>query len=121
MKTHKDLKVWNDSIEFVTLVYQNTKLFPDDEKFALTSQIRRSAVSIPSNIAEGAARNSDKDFVRYLYIALGSAAELHTQLIIANNLGYLKTSEFESLSQNLESISKMTSGLIRSVKNKANN
>jgi four helix bundle protein len=118
MKTHKDLKVWKDSMELVTLVYQKTKSFPNDEKFGLTSQIRRSAVSIPSNIAEGSAKNTDKDFIRYLYISLGSASELHTQLIIANNLDYLKTSEFESLSQNSESISKMISGLIRSVKNK---
>ena len=62
MKSHKDLKVWSDSIALVTLVYQKTKLFPDDEKFGLTSQIRRSVVSIPSNIAEGAATNTDKNF-----------------------------------------------------------
>jgi four helix bundle protein len=116
MKTHKDLKVWSDSLALVTLVYQKTKTFPDDEKFGLISQIRRCAVSVPSNIAEGSARNSDKEFIRFLYISLGSAAELHTQLIIANNLDYLKDSEFESLSQDLESISRMISGLIRSVK-----
>jgi four helix bundle protein len=95
-----------------------TKSFPDDEKFGLTSQIRRSAVSIPSNIAEGSARNTDKDFMRFLHISLASAAELHTQLIIANNLSYLKDQEFQNSSQDLESVSRMISGLIRSVKNK---
>ena len=83
---HKDMEVWKKSIGLVTKVYELTKIFPEDEKFGLVSQIRRAAVSIPSNIAEGAARNSDKEIQRFLDISLGSIAELETQLIIAENL-----------------------------------
>ena len=85
---HKDMEVWKKSIELVTKVYEITKTFPDDEKFGLVSQIRRASISIPSNIAEGAARNSDKEIQRFLDISLGSIAELETQLIIAENLQY---------------------------------
>jgi len=118
MKSHKDLKVWKDAMAHVTSIYNNTKYFPEDEKFGLTSQIRRCAVSIPSNIAEGSARNTDKDFMRFLYISLGSAAELHTQLIIANNLKFLKDEEFKVLLKDTDAISKMLSGLIKSIKRK---
>jgi S23 ribosomal protein. len=69
MKTHKDLNVWKESILLVTIIYEKTKSFPKDELFALTSQIRRSAISIPSNISEGAARESNKEFLRFLFIA----------------------------------------------------
>ena len=117
MKTHKDLLVWKTSIELVTVVYELTKSFPEEEKFGLTNQLRRVAVSIPSNIAEGDARNSKKEFVRFLSIALGSSAELQTQLLISKNLGYL--SEQNKLILEFEAVSKMISGLIRSV-NKTN-
>ena len=117
MKTHKDLLVWKKSIELVTEVYALTKSFPEEEKFGLTNQLRRAAVSIPSNIAEGAARNSKKEFVRFLSIALGSSAELQTQLLISKNLEYL--SEQNKLILEFEAVSKMISGLIRSV-NKTN-
>ncbi|MCB9082604.1 MAG: four helix bundle protein, partial [Lewinellaceae bacterium] len=86
---HKDLDAWKISMELVQWIYEVTRDFPNQELYGLTNQLRRSAVSIPSNIAEGAARNSDKDFLRFLYIALGSLAEVETQLIIAINLGYL--------------------------------
>jgi four helix bundle protein len=89
MKTHKDLNVWQESIVLVTLIYEKTKSFPKDELFGLTSQIRRSAVSIPSNIAEGAARESNKEFLRFLFISQGSVSELDTQLIIAKNLSFI--------------------------------
>ncbi|MDM1448002.1 four helix bundle protein [Myroides odoratimimus] len=89
MKTHKDLDVWKYSGEFVSTVYTLTKGFPRDEVYGLISQIRRSAVSIPSNIAEGSARKGDKEFIHFLYIALGSTAELETQLLLASDLGYL--------------------------------
>ena len=72
MKTHKDLDVWKLSIDFVTDIYKVTSSFPKEDQFGLTNQIRRAAVSVPSNIAEGAARNSDKEFLRFLYISLGS-------------------------------------------------
>ena len=83
MKTHKDLDVWKKSVDFVTDVYQITNTFPNHELYGIVNQIRRAAVSIPSNIAEGAARKHKKEFVHYLHVALGSMAELETQLIIS--------------------------------------
>ena len=120
MKTHKDLKVWQRSLEFVTLIYTMTKNYPQSEKFGLTNQIRRSAVSIPSNIAEGSARNHNKEFIQFLYIALSSASELDTQIRISRNLEFLNEQLSRSLLEELDSISKMIQGLIRSVK-KTNN
>ena len=90
---HKDLEVWKLSMSMVMKVYKLTKNFPEHEKFALTSQICRSAISIPSNIAEGCGRGSDKDTLRFLDIALGSSAELETQLLIAQSLDYANTEE----------------------------
>jgi four helix bundle protein len=119
MKTHKDLNVWQESILFVTLIYERTKSFPKDELFALTSQIRRSAISIPSNIAEGAARESNKEFIRFLFIALGSVAELDTQLLIAKNLNFLGTEDFLQINEKLASIRKMLAGLIKYRKTKS--
>jgi four helix bundle protein len=75
---HKDLDVWKRSMDLVVKVYQITKLFPDTEKYGLSSQMRRAAVSIPSNIAEGAARKGDKEFIQFLYISIGSLSELET-------------------------------------------
>jgi four helix bundle protein len=96
--THKDLDVWKLGIELVEKIYTVTKTFPKEEIYGLTSQIRRSAVSIPSNIAEGAARNSKKEFLQFLYFSLGSIAELETQLIISQRLEYLDGPElFESI------------------------
>ncbi len=118
MKTHKDLDAWKVAIEFVTTIYQSTKSFPSEEKYSLTDQIRRAAVSIPSNIAEGAARGSDSEFIRFLYYALGSSAELDTQLIIANNLEYISDDKFPELSEGLERIGRMVNGLIKYLKNK---
>jgi four helix bundle protein len=120
MKTHKDLNVWKDSILLVTLIYEKTKPFPKDELFSLTSQIRRCAVSIPSNIAEGAARESNKEFLRFLFISLGSISELDTQLLIANNLNFLSKDDYVELAEKLGSISKMLSGLIKFRKGRTN-
>jgi len=90
LKTHKDLVIWQKSIDLVENVYALTKNFPREEMFALASQMRRAAVSIPSNIAEGAARQSNKEFIQFLYVALGSLSELETQCIISNRLGFIK-------------------------------
>ena len=89
MATHKNLEIWNTGINLVIEVYSVTKEFPKEEKYGLASQMRRAAVSIPSNIAEGAARKSDTEFIQFLYIALGSLNELETQTIIAHRLGYI--------------------------------
>ena len=115
MKTHKDLDVWKKSISFVTSIYNSTSSFPKEELFGLTSQIRRSAVSIPSNIAEGAARNHNNEYRQFLYIALASAAELDTQIIISNNLGFLGVEKSNELINDLNTISKMLQGLIKSI------
>ena len=89
MKTHKDLDIWKRGIGFVEHIYKVTAKFPREEIYGLTSQIRRSAISYPSNIAEGAARSSKKEFIKFSYIALGSLSEAETQLIIAEKLRYL--------------------------------
>ena len=112
MKTHKDLDVWKLSIDIVTDIYKVTSSFPKEDQFGLTNQIRRAAVSVPSNIAEGAARNSDKEFLRFLYISLGSIQEIDTQLLIALNLDFISSSDFDNLIIQLEQIAKMLIRLI---------
>ena len=95
MRPHEKLDVWKKAVEMVTTVYGVTGTFPAEEKFGLTSQIRREGVSIPANIAEGAARQSDKEFCQFLSVAQGSASELETELLIAKNLGYLSTADYD--------------------------
>ena len=90
---YKDLEVWKEAIELTTEIYAVTKTFPNDEKYGLVSQMRRAVVAIPSNIAEGSSRKSDKDTVRFIDIAIASLAELDTQIIISQNLGYLNDSK----------------------------
>ena len=116
MSNHKDLEVWKLSMDFVTEIYQITQKFPKEELYGLTSQIRRSAVSIPSNLAEGSARQSDKELIQFLHVALGSLAELETQLIIAKNLSYILT--IDEFLAKLNSIKKMILGLIKYLKTK---
>lgn len=118
VRTHKDLDVWKESIEIVKDMYKITSTYPKEEIYALTSQIRRCSISIPSNIAEGAARNSNKEFIQFLYIALGSCAEIDTQLIISKELGYITSGEYEKLSKSIEKIKSKILGLIRYVKGK---
>ena len=116
MKTHKDLDVWKASIEMVTKIYQATRNFPKEEIYGLTNQMRRAAVSVPSNIAEGAGRNSSKEFLQFLYFATGSLSELETQLIIAYNLGYINDEQKQDMDILINTIFKMLSGLMQSVK-----
>jgi four helix bundle protein len=116
MKTHKDLDVWKKAIGFVVSIYKITYSFPKEELYGLTSQIRRAAVSIPSNIAEGSARNHDKEFRQFLYIALASGAELETQLIISQKLGFVSDEKSQELINELNIISRMLQGLIKSIK-----
>ncbi|MFN8579072.1 MAG: four helix bundle protein [Candidatus Sericytochromatia bacterium] len=114
MNNHKDLEVWKKSINLSKKVYLLTKSFPKEEIYGLINQIRRSSVSIPSNIAEGAARQSNKEFIQFLYIALGSLAELETQLIISREIGYIDKIDFD-----LEEVRKMILGLIKFLKDKS--
>jgi four helix bundle protein len=118
MKTHKDLDVWKKSIEMVTKIYELTGNFPNRELYGLTNQIRRAAVSVPSNIAEGSGRNSTKELLQFLFYAKGSLAELETQLIIANNLKYISNEQKQEIDIHLVSIFKMLSNLIKSLKMK---
>jgi four helix bundle protein len=118
LRSHKDLQVWQKSIELVTLLYAITEQFPGEERFGLTNQMRRVAVSIPSNIAEGAARNHNKEFIQFLHVALGSAAELETQLIISENLSFLSAEKSSEVLDKLSEIRNMLLGLIHYLKNK---
>lgn len=106
---HKDLEAWKESIKYVTEIYLITNQFPKEELYGLVNQIRRSAVSIPSNVAEGCARSSSKETSRFLDIALGSISELETQLIISKNLGYIN--KLDKLLEDLNKISALVSGL----------
>jgi four helix bundle protein len=115
VKMHRDLDVWKNGIELVKKIYILTKDFPKEEIYTLTSQIRRSAISIPSNISEGAARNSKKEFIQFLYITLGSAAELETQLIVAKELGYIKDLK---IFDDFEKLKIQLIGLIKYLKNR---
>ena len=114
-RSYKDLEVWQVSLDLVKAIYQVTGKFPSSERFGLTQQIRRAAVSIPSNIAEGQFRNSPKEFKQFLSIALGSAAELETQLIIAREMDYLSVEESTFLLNILERIMKMLKKLSLSI------
>jgi four helix bundle protein len=115
MRPHQNLEAWSKALEFVTDVYKSTEHFPKEERFGLTSQIRRAAVSIPANIAEGAGRHSKKEFAHFLSNSQGSASELETELVIANRLGYLDEASFSSLIAKLERIGRLVTGLRRHV------
>jgi len=115
VRTHKDLDVWKKAIDFVTKIYAVTASFPKSELYGLTSQIRRAAVSIPSNIAEGATRNHKAEFKQFLFISLSSAAEIDTQLTISGNLGFMEKQRAMELQSELITISKMIQGLIKSI------
>lgn len=112
VKSYKDLIVWQKAMDLVEVVYQVTKLFPKEELYGLTNQLRRAAVSVPSNIAEGHARNSTAEYRNFLSMARGSLAEVETQLLIAKRLKYINSEKLtESLSLQME-INKMTNSLI---------
>ena len=113
IKSFKDLRIWQKGIEIVSDVYILTKKFPKEELFSLTSQLRRSAISIPSNIAEGFKRFHNKEYKQFLFITLGSCAELETQIIIAKELKYINENEEAKLIEKLDHICRMTSSLIK--------
>jgi len=113
MRPHQKLEAWSKAVDLVIAIYKKTERFPKDERFGLTSQIRRASVSIPANIAEGAGRNSRKEFIHFLSNSQGSASELETELIIANRLGYLDETAFAQLIADLERIGRLITGLSR--------
>ncbi len=116
MKDFKNLIIWQQGISIVLDVYNASKRFPPEELYGLTSQMRRSAISIPSNIAEGSGRNSDKDFNRFLEIALGSSFELETQIIIAQKLNFLTDQDFTILTDKVTEEQKMITGLQKRIR-----
>ena len=117
MDNFRKLTIWKRSVELATVVYKKTSCFPKHEVYGLRSQIRRSVVSISSNIAEGSGRNSKRDFVKFLRYSYSSACELETQLLISKNLGYLTTEESKRILTELNEIQKMTFVLQRNKSN----
>lgn len=109
----KDLIIWQDSVALVEEIYKLTKVFPSEERFFLVSQLQRSAISIPSNIAEGFMRSHNKEYKQFLFIALGSCAELETQVTIAKRIGYVNEDASISIFSKIDKINRMTMSLIK--------
>jgi four helix bundle protein len=118
LKNFKELKVWQKSYAFCLKVYKITTAFPKTEQYGITSQIRRSAVSIPSNIAEGYGRKTTADYTRMLYISYGSLCELETQLLLAGDLGFIAKREIDTVKLNLAEIERMLKALIKALESK---
>jgi four helix bundle protein len=118
LKNYKELKVWQKSYQLSLELYKITKGFPGDEKYGLTSQMRRAAVSVPSNIAEGYGRKTTRDYIRSLYLAYGSNCELETQILLSGDLGYIKAQEKEMLQKNVGEVERMLKALIKSLEEK---
>jgi four helix bundle protein len=120
MKTHKDLDVWKHSINLVVDIYKATCSFPKEEIYGITSQMRRAAVSITSNISEGAGRKTPREFLRFLQISSGSLSELETQVIIAKQLNFIKEPEYSKVVGQINSIRAQLTGLERAIQRKIN-
>ncbi|PTX59501.1 four helix bundle protein [Kordia periserrulae] len=118
MRDFRKLDVWNSAIELVTDIYKILELFPNKEKFGLSSQLSRAVVSIPSNIAEGCAKDSQKDFIRFLKISLGSSFEVETQIIIGMKLGYIEDRSGQELIDKLQILQKRINALSKYAKTK---
>lgn len=116
MRPHEKLNVWRRAIELVVRIYKVTESFPKEERFGLISQIRRAAVSIPANIAEGAGRQSSKEFCYFLSNAQGSVSELATELVIARRLGFITEEVFRADNDELKSVGLMIHGLVKNIK-----
>ena len=118
LKSYRELKVWKKSYDLCVKIYRRTKGFPSEERYVLTSQIRRSALSIPSNIAEGYGRKTKADYIRILYIAYASVCELDTQILLAGDLNYLQTNVRNEFNQDISEVEIMLKALIRSLEKK---
>jgi len=118
IKNYKELKVWQKSYQLCLEVYRVTKGFPKEELYGLTSQMRRAAMSIPCNIAEGYGRKTTPEYIRFLYIAYGSTCELETQTLLAGDLGYIKNDRIFELQSDIGEVERMLKALIKSLENK---
>jgi four helix bundle protein len=118
LKNYKELKVWEKSYHLCLEIYKVTAKFPNEERFGLTSQIRRAAVSIPSNIAEGYGRKTTADYIKFLYIAYGSNCELETQILLAGDLGYIENKAPKRIIDEIHEVERMLKGLIKSLEGK---
>jgi len=118
LRTHKDLDIWKLGIELVEDIYKLCKIYPNEEKFGIVSQIKRASVSIPSNIAEGSARNSQKEFIQFCYIALGSLSEIETQLIISKKLNFISDNTLNEVLKKIEILRKKLLNFIKYLKRK---
>jgi len=121
VRTHKDLDIWKMSIELVKDIYEVTEKFPNREQFGLVAQLRRASVSIPSNIAEGSARNSNKEFIQFCYISLGSLSEVETQIIISNELNFITKDISSNILTKIEVIRKKLLNFIKYLKTRNKN
>jgi four helix bundle protein len=118
LKNYKELIVWQKAYQLCLETYKITKKFPTEERYGLTSQIRRAAVSIPSNIAEGYGRKTTGEYIQALYIAYSSNCELETQILLSGDLGYIKAEDLELLQRKIGDIERMLKGLVKSLENK---
>ena len=118
LKNYTELKVWQKAYQLCLEIYKVTKDFPREERYGLTAQIRRAAVSIPSNIAEGYGRRTLGEYIQSLTIAYGSICELETQVLLSNDLTYIKEENFDKLQRNIKEIERMLKALIRSLENR---
>lgn len=116
IKSFTDLDTWKEGHRLVLSIYKVTKLFPPEELFGLTNQLRRAVVSFTSNIAEGFSRHSYKEKLRFYYMALGSLTEIQNQLLVARDIGYLTKEDFDKLAEQTIKISKISNGLIKKTK-----
>jgi four helix bundle protein len=119
LKHYRELIVWQKAVELVVVIYRITTKFPHAELYGLTSQIRRAAISIPSNIAEGQGRNTTRDFIHFLSIAHGSLKEMETQVIISQRLGFIEDKETSSIIESTNEIGRLISGLSKALKKKS--
>jgi four helix bundle protein len=118
LRNYKDLKVWQKSYRVCLDIYKITKGFPEEERYSLISQIRRAAISVPSNIAEGYGRKTTPEYLRSLYVAYGSNCELETHVLLSGDSGYIKAEELKKIQEDIAEVERMLKALIRSLENK---
>jgi four helix bundle protein len=118
LRNYRDLQVWQKAYQLCLEVYKATREFPKNEQYGITAQIRRSAVSIPSNIAEGYGRKTTKEYIHSLYIAYGSNCELETQILLSGDLGYIEAGTLKKLQGGVEEVERMLKALIKALENK---